>query len=178
MIKFHLTNWLYLQKPEFCNLGETRFWLLQVNNCSIPRSGVWSEIKKIAGDRCACAVLHYWPLASALQHNWRSLSSRQGTTVTPLNTARTFAGESVAFEGGAKWELLKSLHSFTFEVYWPYTKLTKLTLNTYVLKAYPSTPPIDLKSLNSSNLVCLNTLGKCVEGGKVRAVFISTCFKQ
>ena len=43
---FHFTNWPYLQKPQLGNLGETRFWLLLVNNelCSIPLSFARSEI--------------------------------------------------------------------------------------------------------------------------------------
>ena len=51
---FHLKNWLYLKKPQLSNLGETRFWLLLVNNslCSIPLSCARSEIKETPGDRC------------------------------------------------------------------------------------------------------------------------------
>ena len=49
---YHLTNWLYLQKPQLSNLGETRCWLILVNNslCSIP---LYTRLYKITpGDRC------------------------------------------------------------------------------------------------------------------------------
>ena len=51
---FHLKNQLYLQKPDFRNLPETRFWFLLVNNslCSIPPSGAKSYIKETPGDSC------------------------------------------------------------------------------------------------------------------------------
>ena len=71
---FHLTNWPYLQKPQLGNLGETRFWLLLVNNqlCSIPLSFARSEIKEIAVDRCAYAyILHpTWDFHLQSEFNW------------------------------------------------------------------------------------------------------------
>ena len=78
---FHLKKWPYLQKPELGNLGETRFWLLLVNNslCSIPRSCARSYIKETPGDRCALGETQKKTVPCI---NLRSASLRSGALCT------------------------------------------------------------------------------------------------
>ena len=79
---FHLKNWPYLQKPQLGNLGETRFWLLLVNNslCSIPLSWTRSYIKETPGDRCALPPSYIWGRNHRAAQQW-SISWCHNTTI-------------------------------------------------------------------------------------------------
>ena len=77
---YHLTNWLYLQKPQLSNLGETRCWLILVNNslCSIP---LYTRLYKITpGDRCGGSLrdpgTQHWTHLISSPDAWHDIATR------------------------------------------------------------------------------------------------------